>query len=564
MILDNKYKIIKILGKGGFGEVFLAEEMISKRQVAIKRLKNKNVHSQQNIAHEIQYIAKFQHPNIVGYYHHFYCNGLLHLVMEYCAGGSLREKIHCKNLNDTDIIEWFKILCKTIRVIHNNQVYHRDIKPDNILFTTDGTIKIADFGIANLNNGTILYMSPEALDKDQNSPRLVDIYALGLTFMECLIGDNPFEKLSRSEVVKFKKQGVFPIQHLPQWQQQIINKSLDPNPQNRFQYIVEFEEALIAQSIPVAFNSQFFRVSNLISFAQKEINAKKWQKALGILETASQIEPKNLNLLQVFAKYYIATGDFKKAKVQIVKLLKLNPRIQLQKELAWINLEAGIYNTVIPLFSDYLVRHKDDLECFNLLIRAYYETNRLNDAAKLAKLLFENNPKIPCYFNNYVVSYYALNKRLPKELDAIITKDTHPIIAYNYRSIKRKLIDHVNSKLLFLDYHHNILHPNKLRIFSLDKNELDLITTSPVFNLSSDFFQMHGIDLGSGSENIEKLGEVVIVNSRNDVWIYNLNANDSLLVNDKQVSKKAFLIGVNKISYNSLEFWINADGEKLL
>lgn len=562
MILDNKYKIIKILGKGGFGEVFLAQEMISKRQVAIKRLKNKNVHSQQNIAHEIQHIAKFQNPNIVGYYHHFYCNGLLHLVMEYCAGGSLRDKMHHKNLNETDIIEWFKILCKTIRVIHNNKVYHRDIKPDNILFTTDGTIKIADFGIANLNNGTILYMSPESLDKDQSSPRLIDIYALGLTFMECLIGNNPFEKLSRGEVVKLKKQGLYPIQHLPQWQQQIINKSLDPNPHNRFQYIVEFEEALIAQSIPIAFNSHFFRVSNLISFAEKEIKAKKWQKALGILETASQIEPRNLNLLQVFAKYYIATGDFKKAKVQIVKLLKLNPRIQLQKELAWINLEAGIYNTVIPLFSDYLVRHKDDLEGFNLLIRAYYETNRLNDAAKLAKLLFENNPKIPCYFNNYLVSYYALNNRLPQELDAIKIKDIHPIIEYNYRSIKHKLLNHINSKLLFLDYHHNILHPNKLRIFNSNKNQLDLITTSPVFKLDRDFFQMHGIDIGL--ENYEKQREIVIVNSRNDVWIYNLDTNNTLMVNDKQVGKKAFLIGVNKISYDSLEFWINADGEKLL
>jgi serine/threonine protein kinase len=562
MILDNKYKIIKILGKGGFGEVFLAEEMISKRYVAIKRLKNKNVHSQHNIAHEIQHISKFQNPNIVGYYHHFYCNGLLHLVMEYCAGGSLRDKMHFKNLNEIDIIEWFKILCKTIRVIHKNKVYHRDIKPDNILFTTDGTIKIADFGIANMNNGTILYMSPEALEKDQNSPRLIDIYALGITFMECLIGINPFEQLSRSEVVKLKKQGLFPIQHLPQWQQQIINKSLDPNPHNRFQYIVEFEEALIAQSIPVEFNSNFFHISNLISLAEKEIKAKKWQKALGILETASQIEPRNLMLLQVFAKYYIATGDFKKAKDQIVKLLKLNPRIQFQKELAWINLEAAKYNTVIPLFSDHLVRQKDDLECFNLLIRAYYETNRLNDAVKLAKLLFENHPKIPCFLNNYMVCNFALTNRLPKELDAVKINEIHPIIAYNYRSIKQKSIENIISKLLFLDYHHNILHPNKLRVFNFDKNELDLITTSPIFKLERDHFQIHGIDIDAES-NMNQ-GEFIIVNSRNDVWIYNLNANNSLLINDKLVGKKAFLIGVNKISCGSKEIWINSDGEKLL
>ena len=91
-LYDNKYIFVKDLGKGGFGKVFLAKEKVSSRLVAIKQLFNANIKEQEDIIHEIETISKFENPNIVTYYHHFWEDEVLYLVMEYCSGGSLRDR----------------------------------------------------------------------------------------------------------------------------------------------------------------------------------------------------------------------------------------------------------------------------------------------------------------------------------------------------------------------------------------------------------------------------------------------------------------------------------------
>jgi serine/threonine protein kinase len=97
----------------------LAEELVSRRQVVIKRLLNKSTKDQSLKIHEIQYISKFQHPNIVNYFHHFNRKNDLFIVMEYCDEGSLRKKINSKNYKESNVFEWIETLCQTLRVIHN-------------------------------------------------------------------------------------------------------------------------------------------------------------------------------------------------------------------------------------------------------------------------------------------------------------------------------------------------------------------------------------------------------------------------------------------------------------
>ena len=92
-LYDNRYEYIKDLGEGGFGKVFLAKEKVSNRLVAIKQLKNTDKLKQEDIIHEIEIVSKFENPNIVSYYHHFSQDEQLFLVMEYCSGGSLRDKM---------------------------------------------------------------------------------------------------------------------------------------------------------------------------------------------------------------------------------------------------------------------------------------------------------------------------------------------------------------------------------------------------------------------------------------------------------------------------------------
>ena len=84
--------------------------------------------------------------------------------MEYCAGGSLSDKRRLTTIVVTEFFNWMQTLAKCLRIVHKKGIIHHDIKPDNILFSENGTIKISDFGIANTGGGTRAYMSPEALN----------------------------------------------------------------------------------------------------------------------------------------------------------------------------------------------------------------------------------------------------------------------------------------------------------------------------------------------------------------------------------------------------------------
>jgi serine/threonine protein kinase len=293
-LYDSRYEYVKDLGEGGFGKVFLAKEKVSNRLVAIKQLKNTDKLKQEDIIHEIEIVSKFENQNIVAYYHHFWQGEQLFLVMEYCAGGSLRDKMKDNNLVATEIFKWIKILAECLRVVHKKGIIHHDIKPDNILFSENGTIKISDFGIANTGGGTRAYMSPEALNWDSRSksdPR-VDIYAIGVTLIELLTGKNPFFFLSKEQIHELHQKADFPINHLPNWQQEIILKAINKTPELRFQYMVELEEAINAKAVPVIFKKEILKAAELVEYAEKALRTKKWRNAAKYLEHANKTYPR--------------------------------------------------------------------------------------------------------------------------------------------------------------------------------------------------------------------------------------------------------------------------------
>jgi serine/threonine protein kinase len=161
--LDEKYRILRSLGAGGFGEVYLAEEKLLGRQVAIKVLRNRDVRGQTDLVHEMKSLNHLQHPNVVAFYHYFSEEESLFLVMEYCAGGSLRDRLQRESIPSQVVMQWGKELADTLHYIHQQDIVHHDIKPDNILFTSEEVLKIGDFGVANRNIGTFRYLAPEML-----------------------------------------------------------------------------------------------------------------------------------------------------------------------------------------------------------------------------------------------------------------------------------------------------------------------------------------------------------------------------------------------------------------
>lgn len=204
--LNNRYKITKLLGQGGMGEVYLAIDEKSKQEVAVKILARQLVTNQgliDRFKREAETLQKLEHPNIVKFIDAFENESQYVIVMEYVSGGNLQDLIKQGRLPIEDAKRIALELCDALIRSHHLNIIHRDIKPENVLLTDDGKPKLADFGVARLNEGshmtrtgtqvgTPFYMSPEAWEgKSLNAQ--TDIWSLGVMLFEMLTGQVPFE-----------------------------------------------------------------------------------------------------------------------------------------------------------------------------------------------------------------------------------------------------------------------------------------------------------------------------------------------------------------------------------
>ncbi|MDI1316893.1 FHA domain-containing serine/threonine-protein kinase [Flavobacterium sp.] len=570
-LFDNKYYFVRDLGSGGFGKVFLAIEKVSNRYVAIKQLKNTDRSEQEHIIHEIETISKFENPNIVTYYHHFWEEETLYLMMEYCSGGSLREKILSKEITTTLALNWAQTLAASLRVIHNKGIIHHDIKPDNIVFSQNGTIKIADFGVANKDIGARAYMSPEAFQWDINTtkdPR-IDIYALGVTLMEMLISENPFSGLDKEDIIEKHQSADFPIQQLPNWQQEIILKAINKTPELRFQFMIELEEALKAKSVPIIFNKDNLKAAELIELANKALKTNKWRNALKFLELAHKQYENNVAVLLALGKYNLRIQKIAASKSFYEKALKLNPRLDVQKDLGWINLEAKKYPIAIGLLSDHLHRNPADYEAYNLLIRCYYETDRYETAMELSKMIMEANPSLPCFANNYFIAFVLNSNGKSIPAKSKYEQGDNPFIGYNLSVITEKELSHnykikpsLKSKLLFMDFQFNTMKENTITILETNnKIFTDKSLNYPIIKFGREEYNQNDIKV-SGSNAVSRR-HCVIINAKDNVWLYDLEST-GIYLNDERVIGKIPIIGYNKLTIGNIDYNITTDKTKLL
>jgi serine/threonine protein kinase len=570
-LYDNKYYYVKDLGSGGFGKVFLAKEELSNRFVAIKQLKKTNKKDQIAIIHEIEMIAKFDHQNIVTYFHHFWEKDQLFLVMEYCTGGSLRDWIGKGDMDITKVMSWMQTLTSCLRTVHKKGIIHHDIKPDNILFTKNGALKISDFGVANKNIGTRCYMSPESFSwehETRQDPR-IDIYALGVTFMELLIGTNPFNFLTINEILAKHQKADFPIQELPNWQQDIILKSINKIPELRFQFMVEFEEAIKAKSVHSLFKKETFKAAELVVIAERALKTNKWRRAARYFELAYLNYPNNVTVLHAFGKYYLRIQQIGKAKEFLERAVRLNPRLDVQKDLGWINLENKKYPLAMALLSDHLHRNPSDFEAYNLLIRCYYETNRYESAMELSKMLMETNGNLPCFANNYYISYVLHNNGKEVHPKTIVKTNENPFINYNYSVLSEKSLSHsfqksptLKSKLLFMDFQFNSMKENTITFLDSTAGALDLgSTTKPIIKFGRENYLDNDFQVPGGIGISRR--HCLIINTQDNVWLYDLESTGTFLNNEKIIEKKP-IIGFNKLTIGPIEYSLTTDKNKLL
>ena len=203
----SHYIIIEELGRGGMGEVYLAEDLKLERKVAIKFLPQHLTSDKENVERferEAKAAASLNHPHIVTIYEIAEENDQIFIVMEYVEGNTLRVLLNSSSEfpipNSTNIISQ---IAEGLSRAHKAGIVHRDIKPANIIITHQGEVKILDFGLAKLAGrieitkdtstlGTVAYMSPEQA-KGEKVDHRTDIWSLGVIMYEMLCGERPFK-----------------------------------------------------------------------------------------------------------------------------------------------------------------------------------------------------------------------------------------------------------------------------------------------------------------------------------------------------------------------------------
>ena len=213
MIKLEDYKFIKRIGKGGMGEVWLAEHTVLKTKVAIKSLDSNLINDErfrQRFRKEATIHNKLSHPNIVKLIDFQERPDGVFLIMNYIEGKQLNHYIQKTTgpIPEKELIPLFLQILSAIKHAHSKGLIHRDIKPSNILITKEGKIKVIDFGIAKSldewidkgltvagdNPGTPAYMSPEQVNAEKLDV-LTDIYSLGVTLFQMVVGRGPYFKI---------------------------------------------------------------------------------------------------------------------------------------------------------------------------------------------------------------------------------------------------------------------------------------------------------------------------------------------------------------------------------
>lgn len=251
MMLGDRYEIIELVGSGGMSEVYKAKDHKLNRYVAVKVLKqefsdDRNFVSKFRV--EAQSAAGLAHPNIVNVYDVGEDEGIYYIVMEFVEGITLKEYImdHGR-LSAEQALDFALQIASGIEVAHQNHTIHRDIKPQNIIVSKNGTLKVTDFGIARAATsntvastamGSVHYISPEQA-RGGYSDEKSDIYSLGITIYEMVTGKVPFEGDNNVTVALMHIQGemIPPRQYYPDIPasfEKVILKCTQKKPERRY------------------------------------------------------------------------------------------------------------------------------------------------------------------------------------------------------------------------------------------------------------------------------------------------------------------------------------------
>ncbi|KAI5675467.1 hypothetical protein M9H77_06417 [Catharanthus roseus] len=282
----GKYQLGRTIGEGNFAKVKLAKNIKNGQYVAIKII-DKNLILKNNLINQVQREIRtmklLHHPNIVRIFEVIGTKTKIYIVMEYVTGGPLSDKLsYWTKFNETEARRQFQQLIDAIDHCHCKGVYHRDLKPQNLLLDSKGNVKVSDFGLSALRKqpGSLLstacgspsYVAPELLTQKAYEGAAADVWSCGVILFEILAGYLPFEDSNLSKLYRkiYRAEYTFPV-WFPEGAKKLISRILDPNPRTRITVAeiiedpwfqidyeptcsIEHEDKLIAEDVHAAFS----------------------------------------------------------------------------------------------------------------------------------------------------------------------------------------------------------------------------------------------------------------------------------------------------------------------
>ena len=261
MVIGDRYEILESIGAGGMSDVYKAKDRKLNRFVALKVLKKEFSENKEFVSKfrtEAQAAAGLEHQNIVNVYDVGEENGIYYIVMELVEGITLKRYIEKKQrLSVKESVSIAIQISMGLEAAHNNGIVHRDIKPQNIMISKDGKVKVTDFGIAKATSsntitsnvmGSVHYASPEQA-RGGFSDAKSDVYSLGITLFEMLTGRVPFNGETAVAIAIMQIQNEMPsprkyVPEIPVSVEQIVLKCCQKSPDRRYQNMGELVEDL--------------------------------------------------------------------------------------------------------------------------------------------------------------------------------------------------------------------------------------------------------------------------------------------------------------------------------
>ena len=253
-VLDDRYRIKSLVGSGGMSRVFLADDLVRGRELAIKMLRQEIAEDEDSVERfirESNAVSMLSHPNIVSVFDVSVSSDEKYIVLEYAEGITLKEYLKENGpLSPDEAIRISVQILSGLQHAHSRGIIHRDIKPQNIIIAPDGSIKLTDFGIAKIHNsdtiskpdkaiGSVHYISPEqASGTPVNAPS--DLYSVGVILYEMITNRLPFDAENAVAVacMQISTPPVHPssiIPSIPRGLEQIILKAMNKRPADRFE-----------------------------------------------------------------------------------------------------------------------------------------------------------------------------------------------------------------------------------------------------------------------------------------------------------------------------------------